>query len=162
MEGRITGLRSEEGRTLVHQLFTDDIGVFIAAKHECLRELNKILDIYELASGAKVNLSKTLVMPLGSSEVPQWVREEGCEIAMAKKRSNTWGYAQESMCLTMQQSMSSGESQHDDSASSTRTSSNNSSEEEWSSDSSEDSHELLDDALGDEVVLSRNGSDRND
>ncbi|KAL2650378.1 hypothetical protein R1flu_018506 [Riccia fluitans] len=43
-------------------------------------ELLKILEEYELASGAKVNIVKSLVMPLGSKEVPTWVRELGCEV----------------------------------------------------------------------------------
>ncbi|KAL2644276.1 hypothetical protein R1flu_011863 [Riccia fluitans] len=43
-------------------------------------ELLKILEEYELASGAKVNIVKSLVMPLGSKEVPIWVGELGCEI----------------------------------------------------------------------------------
>ncbi|KAL3689242.1 hypothetical protein R1sor_015551 [Riccia sorocarpa] len=82
---RLTGLRIEDGRALVHQLFADDTGVFIAAKKECFQELKKILDIYERASGAKVNFSKTLIMPLGTCKVPLWARSEGCEIAEGEK-----------------------------------------------------------------------------
>ncbi|KAL3698479.1 hypothetical protein R1sor_012555 [Riccia sorocarpa] len=44
-------------------------------------ELLRILAKYEMASGAKINLCKSLIMPLGSVEVPAWARHVGCEIA---------------------------------------------------------------------------------
>ncbi|KAL2641260.1 hypothetical protein R1flu_008847 [Riccia fluitans] len=79
--GRVSGLEIEPGRSLLHQLFADDTGVCIGQQKANFDELLKILEEYELASGAKVNIAKSLVMPLGSKEVPTWVDELGCEVA---------------------------------------------------------------------------------
>ncbi|KAL2609454.1 hypothetical protein R1flu_028027 [Riccia fluitans] len=78
--GRFSGLEIEPGRSLLHQLFADDTEVCIGQQKANFDELLKILEKYELASGAKVNIAKSLVMPLGSKEVPTWVDELGCEV----------------------------------------------------------------------------------
>ncbi|KAL3675999.1 hypothetical protein R1sor_025947 [Riccia sorocarpa] len=80
-EGSICGLDIEPGKHLLHQLFADDTGVCIAAKEEHFTTLLQILRKFEVASGAKVNLTKSLVMPLGNTDVPDWVRIVGCEVA---------------------------------------------------------------------------------
>ncbi|KAL3699503.1 hypothetical protein R1sor_017525 [Riccia sorocarpa] len=80
-QGRISGLQIEPGRSLLYQLFADDTGVFIGEQQENFIELQRILTKYESASRAKINLCKSLVMPLGGLTVPDWVRRLGCEIA---------------------------------------------------------------------------------
>ncbi|KAL3686194.1 hypothetical protein R1sor_004216 [Riccia sorocarpa] len=79
--GRIKGLEIEPGFTLLHQLFADDTGVCLGEKQEYFEELLRILGKYEQASGAKINIQKSMVMPLGGGTVPDWVRQIGCEIA---------------------------------------------------------------------------------
>ncbi|KAL3685010.1 hypothetical protein R1sor_003032 [Riccia sorocarpa] len=80
-EGRIAGLQIEPGHSLVHQLFADDTGVCIEARQEVFSELLDILRRFELASGARINLAKSLVMPLGTETVPEWVSQTGCVVA---------------------------------------------------------------------------------
>ncbi|KAL3693100.1 hypothetical protein R1sor_006751 [Riccia sorocarpa] len=80
-EGRIAGFQIEPGHTLVHKLFADDTGVCIEARQEIFTELLDILKRFELASGARINLTKSLIMPLGIEKVPDWAVQAGCVIA---------------------------------------------------------------------------------
>ncbi|KAL3689282.1 hypothetical protein R1sor_015591 [Riccia sorocarpa] len=79
-EGRISGLWISPGKTLLHQLFADDTGVCIQAREGDFQELERILARYEVASGAKVNMEKSLVMPMGLADCPAWLRQKGCGI----------------------------------------------------------------------------------
>ncbi|KAL3698494.1 hypothetical protein R1sor_012570 [Riccia sorocarpa] len=84
-EGRLKGLQIEPGRSVLHQLFADDTGICIQEDEENFLELKRILAVYELASGAKINMNKIVIMPLGSSTVPEWVLQTGCEVATGDK-----------------------------------------------------------------------------
>ncbi|KAL3689876.1 hypothetical protein R1sor_016185 [Riccia sorocarpa] len=79
--GRIQGLEIEPGHTLLHQLFVDDTGVCIQNQKDNFNELLRILAKYERVSGTKINICKSLVMPLGGQDVPNWVHHIGCEVA---------------------------------------------------------------------------------
>ncbi|KAL3682458.1 hypothetical protein R1sor_000480 [Riccia sorocarpa] len=76
----ISRLRIDNEKALVHQLFADDTGIFLAATENNFSELLNILKVYEMASGARVNLAKSLVMFVGMSAVPDWVYRVGCEV----------------------------------------------------------------------------------
>ncbi|KAL3701503.1 hypothetical protein R1sor_019525 [Riccia sorocarpa] len=80
-ENRIGGLFIQPGAALGHQLFADDTGICIKTREEDFEELKKVLMQYELASGAKINLAKSLIMPLGAVATPQWVAGTGCVVA---------------------------------------------------------------------------------
>ncbi|KAL3685236.1 hypothetical protein R1sor_003258 [Riccia sorocarpa] len=82
-EGRISGVRIDHENSLVHQLFADDTGVFLAAQEGNFEQLKGILSLYESASGAKVNLTKSIIMPVGTGVVPEWVHTEGCQVVGA-------------------------------------------------------------------------------
>ncbi|KAL3689560.1 hypothetical protein R1sor_015869 [Riccia sorocarpa] len=85
LAGRIRGLQIAPGKSLLHQLFADDTGICIEDKEEYFTELQLILNRYELASGARINIQKSLVMPLGQATVPDWVRTIGCEVAKGRR-----------------------------------------------------------------------------
>lgn len=53
----IAGVRISEGLTICHQLFADDVGIFILVEEGCFRKLQYALKTYELAFGAKLNLA---------------------------------------------------------------------------------------------------------
>ncbi|KAL3683766.1 hypothetical protein R1sor_001788 [Riccia sorocarpa] len=82
-EGKLRGLFIEPGKVLTHQLFADDTGVCIQAQESEFQELIGILEKYELASGAKINLAKSLVMPMGRQAAPEWVKTKGCVVVEA-------------------------------------------------------------------------------
>ncbi|KAL3679732.1 hypothetical protein R1sor_022688 [Riccia sorocarpa] len=77
----ITGVRINDGQSLVCNLFADDTGVFIQAQLHQFLELKKILDRFEKAAGAKINMSKTVLMPLANTPLPDWVNQTGCQVA---------------------------------------------------------------------------------
>ncbi|KAL3678849.1 hypothetical protein R1sor_021805 [Riccia sorocarpa] len=69
-EGRITWLKIQENKTLLFKLFADDMGVFLSNEVGQFEALRQVLRKYELASGALINLEKSLIMPLGGDTVP--------------------------------------------------------------------------------------------
>lgn len=62
--GKIEGIKVKEGLTICHRLFADDVGIFIPTTENNFKKLKEILLLYELASGAKLNLSKSVIIPL--------------------------------------------------------------------------------------------------
>ncbi|KAL3695057.1 hypothetical protein R1sor_008708 [Riccia sorocarpa] len=48
-QGKLSGLRIDEGKTLLHQLFADDTWIFLEDKQENFIKLKRILARYELA-----------------------------------------------------------------------------------------------------------------
>lgn len=54
---------------------------FIPATEANFNKLQEILHLYEVASGAKLNLSKSVNIPLGLPIVPQWIHDTGCTIS---------------------------------------------------------------------------------
>jgi hypothetical protein len=47
-----------------HMFFADDVGIFIPATQHAFNLLKSYLDLYEKASGAKLNLQKSIIIPL--------------------------------------------------------------------------------------------------
>ncbi|KAL3697158.1 hypothetical protein R1sor_011234 [Riccia sorocarpa] len=80
-ERTIGGMFIQPGAVLGHQLFADDTGICIQTKETEFDELKKVLELYELTSGAKINLAKSLIMSLGTDTTPTWAQETGCVIA---------------------------------------------------------------------------------
>lgn len=66
--------------TICGRLFADDMGIFILAIEDSFNKLQEILYIYELASSAKINLEKSMVIPLAMLHVPTWLTNTSCTI----------------------------------------------------------------------------------
>lgn len=66
--------------TICHRLFVDDVGVFIPTMEESFGKLQSILKLYELASSAKLTLSKSIIVPLALPTILQWLANTGCTI----------------------------------------------------------------------------------
>ncbi|KAL3696981.1 hypothetical protein R1sor_011057 [Riccia sorocarpa] len=76
----------------------ETIGAALIARREALATLTKklndqvfnnarrILSQYEQASGARLNLAKTTVIPLFDDPVPHWLHATGCHIASRQER----------------------------------------------------------------------------
>lgn len=69
--GEIEGVNISEDLTICHRLFADDAGIFIPADEQSFKKLQDALKIYELASGAKLNLAKSVIVPLAMPSIPQ-------------------------------------------------------------------------------------------
>lgn len=79
--GELQGIKISEEITVCMRLFADDLGVFIAASERNFRKLQEIISVYEAASGARMNLAKTVIIPLGFTDVPQCVHDTGSNIS---------------------------------------------------------------------------------
>ncbi|KAL3692121.1 hypothetical protein R1sor_005772 [Riccia sorocarpa] len=70
-----------EGKSLLHQLFTDDTGICIIADEAQFSRLKEVIREFEMASGACLNLQKSVVMPMKPRPPQAWLNETRCEIA---------------------------------------------------------------------------------
>ncbi|KAL3679689.1 hypothetical protein R1sor_022645 [Riccia sorocarpa] len=79
--GNIKGLNIGESHSLLHQLFADDTGICITAEEGQFERLKAVIKEFENASGACLNLQKSIVMQLKPRDQPEWMGSTGCEIA---------------------------------------------------------------------------------
>ncbi|KAL3677467.1 hypothetical protein R1sor_027415 [Riccia sorocarpa] len=79
--GTLHGLKIKGEKTMLHSLFAEDSGVMIQAKAEEFHELQDAIQCYESISGAKLNIKKSTVIPIGLTEIPDWLRQVGCHVA---------------------------------------------------------------------------------
>lgn len=75
------GVKISEELTICHMLFVDNVGIFIPATKHNFKKLQEALKFYKLASGAKLNLVKSIIVPLVLPSIPQWLRDTGCTIS---------------------------------------------------------------------------------
>ncbi|KAL2620721.1 hypothetical protein R1flu_000926 [Riccia fluitans] len=61
--GDLVGVNIPRGRTLLHRLFADDIGVAIKADESNFRNLCQIVENFERISGAQLNPAKSVIVP---------------------------------------------------------------------------------------------------
>lgn len=59
--GWVRGLQILETLMICFRLFEDDLGILIPAEEEGFLEVKAALELYELASGAKLNLKKSRI-----------------------------------------------------------------------------------------------------
>ncbi|KAL3679848.1 hypothetical protein R1sor_022804 [Riccia sorocarpa] len=79
--GNIKGLNIGDSHSLLHQLFADDTGICITAEEGQFERLKAVIKEFENASGACLNLQKSIVMQLKPRDQPDWMGNTGCEIA---------------------------------------------------------------------------------
>ena len=83
--GCITGCRIQRGRgqavSISHLLFADDAIVFCEAKKEDMTFLSWTLCWFEAASGLRINLAKSEIIPVGEvDEILEMAVELGCKV----------------------------------------------------------------------------------
>ena len=81
----ISGCNIWRGRrqtvNISHLLFADDTVVFCEAKKEYITHLSWILFWFEAASGLRINLAKSEILPVGEvEEVDEMAVELGCRV----------------------------------------------------------------------------------
>lgn len=76
----LLGVRLGDSLHICELLFADDLGVLIPASAQAFQELEEVIHLYEGASGAKLNIQKSSVLPIGLSTIPQWLADKGCTI----------------------------------------------------------------------------------
>ncbi|KAL3681561.1 hypothetical protein R1sor_024517 [Riccia sorocarpa] len=85
-QGSLKGLRLPGLKAITHELFADDTSLFISASTRDFTKAKRVIERFELASGAALNMQKSLVMALERNDTPQWVSSTGCEIADRRTR----------------------------------------------------------------------------
>ncbi|KAL3695212.1 hypothetical protein R1sor_009288 [Riccia sorocarpa] len=85
-DGRIHGLHINGGEDLLHQLFADDTDIFLQMDKDVFQHTMDTLAEFEKASGARLNLQKTTVIPLFDGPVPDWLSQTDCQIATTEDR----------------------------------------------------------------------------
>lgn len=77
----LEGIPMRNGEQLTHQLFTDDTSIFMTAKEENFKCIRDVIGVYERISGACLNLSKSMVIPLYlNGPLPPWLENSGCKV----------------------------------------------------------------------------------
>lgn len=79
--GELEGIKVTKEVTICIRLFADDMGVFIKATEENFKKLQDILNLYKTAVGAKMNMAKMVIIPLGFIDTPQWIQTTRCKIS---------------------------------------------------------------------------------
>lgn len=64
-QGRILGIPIPGENQLLHQLFADDIDIFLDATHANFEAVAHVIHQYEKISGAHLNLEKSTIIPMG-------------------------------------------------------------------------------------------------
>jgi hypothetical protein len=75
------GIQVTENLKICHRLSADDVRIFIHANQNAFNELQSHINLYEKASGAKLNLEKSIIVPIAMQRIPDWLNETGCIIA---------------------------------------------------------------------------------
>ncbi|KAL3687290.1 hypothetical protein R1sor_013599 [Riccia sorocarpa] len=81
LTGQLRGLQLPSLKSVLYKLFADDTSVFISASAKDFQQARKTIQKFEQASGAKLNVQKSLVLALGNSRNSSWLADLGCEVA---------------------------------------------------------------------------------
>ncbi|KAL3690567.1 hypothetical protein R1sor_016876 [Riccia sorocarpa] len=84
--GSLKGLRLSGLKTVLHELFTDDTSLFIRAQARNFQVAIGVIELFEKASGASLNVQKSMVMALGNRRQNNWLRDVGCDVASSGRR----------------------------------------------------------------------------
>lgn len=68
----------QSSKQMCLQLFVDDMNALVANKEASLKEFWNCLQIFCVASGSKINHSKTGIKTHGKS-IPEWMLQQGCQ-----------------------------------------------------------------------------------
>ena len=81
--GFVVGDRGREQVHISHLLFVDDTLLFTGASRVQMQTINNLLTCFELVSGLKVNLAKSILVPVGEvSDISVLAEILGCEIGV--------------------------------------------------------------------------------
>lgn len=78
--GRIQGLEFGPRKLILFQLFANNTRVMLKATQGNFQELQEAIKLYENILGAKLNLFKSIVIPIALKNVPEWLKQTGCHI----------------------------------------------------------------------------------
>ncbi|KAL3699232.1 hypothetical protein R1sor_017254 [Riccia sorocarpa] len=87
-DGRKMQVDSKGFNFRVTSQFADNTSLFIKATAQDFQCARKVIELFEKASGASLNVQKSLIMALGAgrSGSGSWLRNSGCEVADIRRR----------------------------------------------------------------------------
>ncbi|KAL3691172.1 hypothetical protein R1sor_004823 [Riccia sorocarpa] len=83
VDGCVQGLEAGDGRQILEALFADDTGLLLQANETNWTRTTAVVKQFEKISGAKLNVAKSLVIPIGFTEPPPWLIATGCKLALS-------------------------------------------------------------------------------
>ncbi|KAL3694179.1 hypothetical protein R1sor_007830 [Riccia sorocarpa] len=78
--GRLKGVSVPKGRPLLHKLFADDSGVAIAGSEQNFSVLKQTIEQFERIAGARLNISKSIILPMVLDRSEAWLSQTGCRV----------------------------------------------------------------------------------
>ncbi|KAL3693786.1 hypothetical protein R1sor_007437 [Riccia sorocarpa] len=79
--GLLRGLQLPGLRSILHELFADDTSLFIKATANDFQRARACIGKFETASGALLNVQKSMVLAVGPTRDLGWLRASGYEVA---------------------------------------------------------------------------------
>lgn len=64
------GIQILESLSIYERLFVDDMGIMILAQPNFFKQVEDCIILYEQALGAKINIRKSSLIPLGLQVIP--------------------------------------------------------------------------------------------
>lgn len=78
---RLHGIRISDSQVVSFRLFADDVGMFTPATLDAFQEAQAAIQFYETASGSKLNLHKSSIIPFNIPHTATWLQNTGCIIS---------------------------------------------------------------------------------
>ncbi|KAL3675639.1 hypothetical protein R1sor_025587 [Riccia sorocarpa] len=79
------------GKPILHKLFADDSGICISATEANFQALTRIVNCFERVSGAKLNLAKSVIIPMVLDRSTPWLSSTGCKILSSQEEVKYMG-----------------------------------------------------------------------
>ncbi|KAL3686523.1 hypothetical protein R1sor_009097 [Riccia sorocarpa] len=88
-KGRLEGIKITDTCRLMYSLFADDTGLCLKATEGNFKKAKRIIECFERISGARLNVAKSLIVPIGLKSIPRWIFTMGCKVGA---ESEVWSY----------------------------------------------------------------------
>ncbi|KAL3701597.1 hypothetical protein R1sor_019619 [Riccia sorocarpa] len=76
-KGRLMGINYDGQKTLLHYIYADIMRVNLTIEEAQFNRLREVIQVFEGISGARLNFSKSLIMPICPSIPQEWVNASG-------------------------------------------------------------------------------------
>lgn len=68
--GGLWGIEISRKLCVLYRMFADDLGFFVPASWIAFEAVKRVIGCYEMASGAKLSLLKSIVIPFELEDIP--------------------------------------------------------------------------------------------
>lgn len=77
LQGQMMKIHISKSLSICEWLFANGMGITIPAQSKCFKQVEDCISLYELAWGAKLNIRKSTIIPLGLHVIPQGLIDKG-------------------------------------------------------------------------------------